>query len=65
MPTARGCGSTVTSPKQPKSGLGSGELYRGARLTQAAEWTGEDLLRFKLPIEMTADDRLSLTWAPA
>jgi hypothetical protein len=26
---------------------------------------GEDLLRFKLPIEMTADDRFSLTWAPA
>ena len=38
---------------------------RGARLTQAAKWAGEDLLRFKLPIEMTADDRLSLTWAPA
>jgi hypothetical protein len=64
-PTARGFGSTVTSPKQPKSGRSSGELYRGARLTQAAEWAGEELLRFKLPIEMTADDRLSLTWAPA
>jgi hypothetical protein len=38
---------------------------RGARLTQAAKWAGEDLLRFKLPIEMTADGRLSLTWAPA